>query len=129
MRAPSEVPTVDPFDLPEWLGTGHVVWTALSGVHDGHLVTGELRGDGHDCPCDLLAADQAFPEPVVPDAVRRSVHQSWTHRQVLLVRYDGRLTLAVPGNEFSADLVLECVGRLAKAVGARRSQYAATLRL
>ena len=43
--------------------------------------------------------------------------------------YDGRLTLAVPGTEFTADRVLETLARLAKAVGARPGSFAALLRL
>ena len=37
--------------------------------------------------------------------------------------------LAVPGTGFGADLVLDALGRLAKAVGARAERYAALLRL
>ena len=50
-------------------------------------------------------------------------------RLVLLVEYDGRLTLAVPGTAYSADGVLETVGRLAKAVGVRPGRFVVTLRL
>ena len=57
---------------------------------------------------------------------RRQAHQSWTHGQVLLVEYDGRLTLAVPGTAYSADGVLETVGRLAKAVGVRPGRFVVT---
>ncbi len=45
------------------------------------------------------------------------------------MEYDGRLTLAVPGTSFSADLVLEALGRFAKSVGAPAGQYLAALRL
>ncbi len=31
---------IDPFDLPEWLGTHEVVWRADSGLRSGHLVRG-----------------------------------------------------------------------------------------
>jgi hypothetical protein len=47
----------------------------------------------------------------------------------MLVEYDGRLTLAVPGTSFSADLVLEAIGRLAKAVGVKPGEFVAALRL
>ncbi|MGZ4437485.1 MAG: hypothetical protein ACXVW6_07590 [Nocardioidaceae bacterium] len=120
---------VDPFDLPEWLGTGEVTWTALTSVHGGHLVSGELSGDGQPIPCDLLGADEAFPLPVLDDDWRRRVHQTWTFGQVLLVEYGGRLTLAVPGTSFSADRALEAVGRLAKAVGVVPGRFVAALRL
>ena len=56
-------------------------------------------------------------------------HQAWTHGQVLLVEYDGRLTLAVPGTAYSADGALETISRLAKAVGVRPGRFAVTLRL
>lgn len=126
---PTQVRAVDPFDLPEWLAAGDVTWTALGSVHGGHLVTGELSGEGEPLACDLLGADEAFPQPVLDDAWRRQVHQAWTHGQVLLVEYDGRLTLAVPGTEFSADRVLEAIGRLAKAVGVKPGRFLAALRL
>jgi hypothetical protein len=67
--------------------------------------------------------------PVLADEWRRSAHQAWSHGQVLLLSYDGRLTVAVPGSGFTADRVLEAIGRVAKAVGVAPSQYAATLRL
>ncbi len=124
-----EVRPVDPFDLPEWLGEGEVTWTATASVHGGHRVPGELTGDGEPLACDLLGADQAFPVPVLDDDWRRQAHQAWTHGQVLLADYDGRLTLAVPGTSFTADLALEAVGRLAKSVGVKPGQFVAALRL
>lgn len=123
------VSAVDPFDLPDWLGTGEVTWTALTSVHGGHRVEGELSADGGTLGCDLLGADQAFPVPVLDDDWRRQTHQAWTHGQVLLVDYDGRLTLAVPGTMFTADRALEAVGRLAKAVGVSPARFVAALRL
>ena len=120
---------VDPFDLPDWLGTNEVTWTARTSVRGGPLVEGELSADGGTLGCDLLGADQAFPVPVLDDHWRRQTHQAWTHGQVLLVDYDGRLTLAVPGTEFTADRVLEAVGRLAKAVGVKPGRFMAALRL
>ncbi len=128
MAAP-RVETLDPFDLPEWVGVSKVEWTARSSIHGSHLVTGELSGSGERTPCDLLACDQAFPQVVLGDKWRGMAHQSWTHEQVLLVEYDGRLTLAVPGTEFTADLVLETLARLAKAVGVSPTEFVATLRL
>ena len=131
MSGASTASPVDAFDLPEWLGTGLVTWTAVSSVHAGHLVRGELsgQGDADSLGCDLLGADQAFPVPVLDDSWRRQTHQAWTHGQVLLVEYDGRLTLAVPGTSFTADLVLEAIGRLAKAVGVKPGEFVAALRL
>jgi hypothetical protein len=123
------VEAADPFDLPEWLGTAEVTWTALSSVHAGSRVEGELSGGAERIGCDLLAADLAFPEPVVDEGWRREVHQAWTHGQVLLLRYDGQLTLAVPGTSFTADLALEAIGRLARSVGVAPGRFVAALRL
>ncbi len=129
MTAPGRIRPVDPFDLPDWLGLGEVTWTASDSIRNGHRVRGELHGDGQVLPCDLLAADQAYPQPVLEDSWRRQVHQAWTHGQVLTVEYDGRLTLAVPGTSFTADSALETIGRLAKAVGVPPGRFLAALRL
>lgn len=120
---------VDAFDLPEWLGECEVTWQAGSSVRGSHHVAGHLVGGSEPLACDLLAADLAFPQPVLDDDWRRSAHQQWTHGQVLLVEYDGRLTLAVPGTEFTADRVLESLGRLAKALGVKPSRFVAAMRL
>lgn len=129
MGAAPLVADVDPFDLPGWLGTSEVTWTAGCSVRAGHLVPGRLAAGDDALVCDLLAADQAFPEPVLDERWRPRVHQAWTHGQVLLVEYDGRLTLAVPGTEFNADRVLEALTRLAKAVGVAPTRFVAALRL
>jgi hypothetical protein len=92
-------------------------------------VAGALLGGEQPVECDLLAVDVAYPRPALSNEWRRRAHQQWTHGQVLLVEYDGRLTLAVPGTEFSADRVLECLSRFAKAVGAKPARFAAALRL
>lgn len=125
----AEVAEIDAFELPDWLGETEVTWRASSSVTGSHHVAGDLLGDGDPLPCDLLAADLAYPQPVLGDDWRRAAHQQWTHGQVLLVEYDGRLTLAVPGTEFTADRVLESLGRLAKAVGVKPSRFVAALRL
>jgi hypothetical protein len=127
--AAAEVTEVDAFDLPEWLGGCEVTWRAVSSVRGSHHLTGDLLGGGEPLPCDLLAADLAYPQPVLDNECRRAAHQQWTHGQVLLVEYDGRLTLAVPGTEFTADRVLESLGRLAKAVGVKPARFVAALRL
>lgn len=124
-----EVREVDAFDLPEWLGESEVTWRAGSSVSGSHHVTGDLHGAEDALPCDLLAADLAYPQPVLDNEHRRAAHQQWTHGQVLLVEYDGRLTLAVPGTDFTADRVLDSLGRLAKAVGVKPSRFVAALRL
>ena len=122
---------VDPFDLPEWLGTHDVVWRADQGLRTGHLVRGRLTADADalEIPCDLLAVDEAYPEPVVDDAARLRVHQAWRHGQVVIGELDSRLVLAVPGTRFGPELVLDALGRLARAVGAHAERYAALLRL
>lgn len=126
---PPDAREIDAFDLPEWLGVQPVTWTASTGVHDGPLLCGELSAGSESLGCDLLAADAAYPRPVITEEWRRQAHQAWTYGQVLLVEYDGRLTLATPGTGFTADKVLEALGRLAKAVAASPSRFTATLRL
>jgi len=112
------------------VGEGSVTWEPDLGISTGHLVAGGLRGGaGEALPCDLLAMDEAYPAPVADDATRARGHQAWNHGQVLLVGYDERLTLVVPGREFSADKVLEALRRFALAVGADPGQYAALLRI
>lgn len=126
----ARVEPVDPFDLPDWLGTAEVSWCALTSVRGAQRVSGRLSGGGEPAlPCDLLAADVAYPEPLLPDAWRRQVHQAWEYGQVQLVGYDGRLTLAVPGTAYATDTVLEAVSRLARAVGAEPDRYTVCLRL
>ena len=125
---------IDPFDLPEWLGTLDVVWRADVGLRTGHLVRGRLTAAGADgaaqeIACDLLAVDEAYPAPVVDDDTRLRVHQAWRHGQVVVGRREERLVLAVPGTGFGPDLVLDALGRLARAVGAHADRYAALLRL
>lgn len=124
------ITVVDPFDLPDWLGVDEVTWQADRGIHTGHHLVGRLTAEGHeDLPCDLLAVDEAYPVAVVDESTRTSVHQAWQHGQVQLLEKDGRLTLAVPGRSFGADLVLDSLGRLARAVGASPERYAARLRI
>jgi len=128
---------IDPFDLPEWLGTGDVVWRADEGLQTGHLVRGRLAADQADqrdeasqeIVCDLLAVDEAYPAPVVDDATRLRVHQAWRHGQVVIGEHGSRMVLAVPGTRFGPELVLDALGRLARAVGARAERYAVLLRL
>jgi hypothetical protein len=124
-----EVHEVDPFDLPEWLAQDEVTWRAASTVRGSHHVAGDLTGSTDALPCDLVAADLAYPEPSLPADWRRTAHQHWTLGQVLLLEYDGRLTLAVPGTDFTADRVLDSLARLAKAVGVDPSRFMAALRL
>ena len=124
-----QIRDVDPFDLPDWLGVEHVTWESESGLRSGHVVAGRILAGDHGHACDLLAVDEAYPAPVVDDDVRVRAHLSWRHGQVLVVERDGRLTLAVPGREFDAELVLDALARLAKAVGASPDHFAARLRI
>ena len=130
-----EVTVTDPFELPGWLGERDVRWTALSSLDGEHLLTGCLEAAGAagaqgEClDCDLLACDRAFPEPVLDEHTRTAAHQAWAWGQVLLVEYDGRLTLLVPGAAVTVEPVLEAVRRLAKAVGAPTRRFSVVLRL
>ena len=121
---------MDPFDLPEWLGDADVVWESATGLRTSHVVTGVLLGGGQDrLACTLLAVDEAYPAPVVPDDVRSRAHQAWHDGQVLLVDRERTLTLAVPGRRFDADLVMEALVRLARAVGASPEEWGVLLRI
>ena len=85
---------------------------------------------GHDpLPCDLLAVDDAYPEPVAADEIRVRAHQVWRHGEVLLASDDGRVLLVVPGSRVAPETVLEAVARLARAVGAPAGSYAVRLKV
>lgn len=124
-----ELRDLDPFDLPDWLGEGDVTWEATSGLRSGHLVPGVLSAGGEELPCDLMAVDEAFPRPVAPDEVRTRCHQAWHHGQVLMVEREGRLTLLVPSRCFDAELAIDALARLARAVGGTPERYALRLRI
>jgi len=127
----TRVTEVDPFELPDWLGTGEVTWESHAGLRTGHHVHGELHGqaDEQRLACDLLAVDEAYPAPVVDEASRSRAHQAWQHGQVLVGEAGDRLVLGVPGTRFDADRVLDALSRLAKAVGASPDHFAARLRI
>jgi hypothetical protein len=133
VNPPHEPPSydeVDPFDLPEWLGEGEVTWEASHGLSTGHRVEGSLTGAGREpLPCDLLAVDDAYPEPIAADGVRVRAHQMWRYGEVLVAADGERLLLVVPGSRLDTDLALEAVGRLARAVGALPGSYAVRLRV
>ena len=125
---------VDPFDLPDWVGVGRVTWRASSSLDGSHLVTGDLDGGSEEpgavtLTCDVLACDPAYPMPVLSEAWRHDAHQAWALGEVLLVEYDGRLTLVVPGTVVTAEPTLEAVRRLARAVGSRPERFTVALRL
>ncbi len=121
---------MDPFELPEWLGTGPVTWVATTALDEGPLVTGELRGPLEAVePLDLLAVDAAYPTPVLADDERRQVHQAWHFGEVLLIVHQGRTTAAAPGSQFDAREVCEVLRRFAKAVGTSPSQISVSIAL
>ena len=120
---------LDPFDLPEWLGTAEVTWHADSAERGGHLIRGRLSDGTESIACDLLAVDQAWPAPVVDEGSRQAAHQAWQIGELHLIDRDGRVTLAAPGTGFTADRVLDLLGRLARAVGAEPHRFVAALRV
>lgn len=122
---------VDPFDLPDWLGSDLVTWHPGEPVQGGWRVAGRLSGDRPDrvLACDLAAVDEAYPTPVADDTTRTRAHQAWRHGQVLLLVSEGRLTLAVPGRDFGPDRIMSSLARLARAVGAPPEHYSVLLRL
>lgn len=144
--AAHEVSEVDPFDLPEWLGERDVTWIATSSLTAGHRVTGVLRTGGptpeqpkqqrpshgepgEEEPCDLLAGDLAYPSPVLSEEWRSRAHHAWSLGESVLVQYDGRLTMVIPGLAVDAETALEAIRRLAKALGASQDRYTVALRL
>jgi hypothetical protein len=133
VNPPHEPPSydeADPFDLPDWLGECEVTWTSLAALTSGHLVSGELCAPGHGpLGCDLLAVDDAYPEPVAAEPIRVRVHQLWRHGEVLVARDGDRLLLLTPGSRIDSATALQAVGRLAHAVGARPGAYAVRLRV
>ena len=130
-RSGHAVEPVDPFDLPDWVGEGTVTWRASSSIGDSHLLTGELHGEpgGPTLACDVLACDPAYPLPVLSEAWRHDAHQAWALGEMLLITYDGRLTLVVPGTVVVVEPTLEAVRRLARAVGSKPERFTVALRL
>ena len=125
------VALVDAFDLPDWLGEEEVTWTAASSLGDAPLVSGALHGPGESqlLECDLLACDLAYPTSVIGEKWRGQAHHAWQLGEALLVEYDGRLTLLVPGTAVTAEPALEAVRRLARAVGAPAERFTVALHL
>ncbi|WP_235735997.1 hypothetical protein [Nocardioides alcanivorans] len=121
---------VDPFDLPEWLGTSEVTWRALRTERGGHLIHGELSApEVEPLACNLLAIDQAWPHALAEAEVRERVHLTWHNGEVDLMEVDGELTLVSPGSAFSSARVMLILERLARAVGAHPDHYVAAIRL
>ena len=111
---------VDPFDLPEWLGEAEVDLDA-----DARRTPRAPRARARSpapatttCPATCWPSTTptrsrwptttSAPAPTWPGGTARSC---WCE-------CEDRLTLAVPGTSFTADLCLDAIGRLAKAVGA-----------
>jgi hypothetical protein len=125
---------VDPFELPDWLAQEEVLWQATDerGIRDrtatvhGHLRP--LQG-GDRFPLDLLGVDVAWPKPVCDEESRHLAHEAWHYGQVVLLDFDGRVTLCVPCTELSTDLVCEAVRRFSRAVGADPTHFLVQLRL
>jgi hypothetical protein len=133
VNPPHEPPSydeADPFDLPAWLGESEVTWGTASGLASGHRVVGTLTAPGEEpIACDLLAVDEAYPEPVAGEGLRVRTHQAWRHGEVLVAADGPRVLLAVPGSRIDAETALEAVGRFARAVGAGPGSYAVRLRV
>lgn len=129
-REPPSYDAIDPFDLPEWLGEREVTWESDGAPGSDHRLSGALTALGLDpVPCDILAVDDAYPEPVATNAVRVRAHQVWRHGEVLVARDADRLLLVVPGSQVDTETVLEAICRLGRAVGARADSYAVRLRV
>ena len=131
-RRGSDVETVDPFDLPEWLVSEQVVWSSLESVVAKTVVKGQLRAvDADHAPyrLDLVAVDAAWPTAECSPQDRRAAHQAWHFGQVVVLHHDGVSALGVPTALFSADLALEALRRFARAVGSDPWRYAVHLLL
>jgi hypothetical protein len=126
---------VDPFELPDWLAEGEVLWQATDerGHRDGtatvHGRITPLAGGAAPLTVDLLAVDVSWPKPVCDEATRHLAHEAWHYGQVALIDRDGRITLAVPCLDFSSDQVCEAVRRFSRAVGADPAHFLVQLRL
>ena len=126
----SSISVVDPFELPEWLGTLAVTWHSVDPMGEAAHVRGSLVAvDQQDHELDLLAVDAAYPIPVCPEPQRRAAHQAWQFGEVLLLDVDGRLAAGVPVNLFDANLACETLRRVARSVGAERSLFTVSISL
>ncbi|GAA4126262.1 hypothetical protein GCM10022215_35570 [Nocardioides fonticola] len=128
---------VDPFDLPEWLGTTEVVWRVGDrAACAAHRLPGSLLPETAGPPalaCDVLAVDEAFPAPVMEDDLRTRAHQAWRHGSiVVLAPHPGpadAVVVAVPGRRIDAPVAFEALARLARAVGADPRRWSVQWRL
>ncbi len=119
----------DPFDLPEWLGAQDLTWAADISI-GGSAAPGSLRGTGDlVLPLTVLAADEAFPVPVVDEGVRSQVHQAWQYGQVALLTDAEMHAVAAPVTRVDVDLVCEALRRFAKAIGVEPGRVRVLVRL
>lgn len=123
------VADLDPFELPDWLGTEPVSWCADTTLTDAPRVEGRLRAASGEQQLDLLAVDAVYPRQVCPERQRHDAHQAWQFGQVLIASFDGRVTAAVPGVRFDANLACETVSRFGKAVGASAGNVSVSILL
>lgn len=120
---------VDPFDLPEWVGTAQVTFEAQGDLVKAPRVPGRLVSTEGEEQLDLLAVDCAYPAPVCSEEERRAAHQAWQLGEIALLTVSGRTVCAVPGTRFTADLVVEVLRRVAKAFGAPPRNFKVSIQL
>lgn len=120
---------VDPFELPEWLGTESVTWESVGGLTGGPHVRGRLLAGSAEHPLDLLAVDAAYPRTVCPNKQRHDAHQAWHFGEVLLLLIDQRVTAAVPATGFDPNRACDAIGRVARSIGVEASRFSVTLEL
>ena len=119
---------VDPFELPDWLGTQLVTWRSMTPLEESARVRGSLGSPGQPSQdLDLLAVDSAYPAPVCPEAERRAAHQAWQFGEVLLLGVDGRVAAGVPVTFFDANLACETLRRVARSVGADTASFTVSI--
>ncbi len=130
----TEPHVADPFDLPDWIGAHDTTWTATGSVDDPRvpgLLTSDHASDALRDAVSLtvLAADVAYPAPVLDEELRRATHQAWVHGEVLLICQNGRYLLGVPGTRLDAVTLCESLRRFARSVGGGPDRMTVALRL
>jgi hypothetical protein len=123
------IETFDAFDLPDWLGTEQVTWRADGILAESPRVPGSLNAGRCSHPLDLLAVDAAYPRSLCTSQQRHDAHQAWHFGEVLLLADSGRVAAAVPTVSFDANLAVDTIQRVAKALGAPHSNFTVLLTL